>query len=103
MHRVSLAALLLLACDPTVAPTLGAVLSRVDVPRLLECAKETGEVRAKCLGAEAASTALDVACDHAAKLAEQATAAGTEDPKLARELDDALTEVGREIEATRRE
>lgn len=87
-------------CDPA-RPTLGAVLSRVDVPRILECAELAGIERAECLGAEALTTGLDVACDHAAELAKKATAAQGSDPELAGELDKALGEVAREVEATR--
>lgn len=97
-HHVLLA-LLLLACDPV--PTLGAVLSRVDVPRVIECAKLAGIERAECLGAEALTTGLDVACDRAAELAKKATDAQAADPKLAGELDKALGDVAREVEATR--
>lgn len=63
------------ACDPgstSKPPTLDDVLGRVDVPRVLECAAKAGIERAKCLGVEALSVALDVATDRAADAIERA-------------------------------
>lgn len=93
-----------------VAPTLGAIIGRVDVPRLLECASRSGMDRARCLGASVLTTALDVAVDKAAELAERAKdaankGAGADDmtdrerEELAVSLDKALEDVGREVAA----
>lgn len=96
--RHALSALLLLAaCDP--APTLGAVLARTDVPRILDCAKLSGLERAECLGAEALTTGLDVACERAAAIAEKAAGAPAGDRRLGAELDQALADVAREVDA----
>lgn len=100
----------LLACDTarTAVPTLGEVVGRVDVPRLLQCAIKSGPERARCLGASVLTTALDLAVDKAADLAEAAQnalhpEAGAEvseadQARLARELDAALADVAAEIE-----
>jgi hypothetical protein len=101
-----------MACTPaqraTVGPSLGEVVRRVDVGRLLECAGRSGWERARCLGAAVLSPALDLAVDRAAGLAERAQQAMTPgagaddvDPDaLAAELDAALADVAREIAAT---
>jgi hypothetical protein len=112
-----LAALLLLSVVLTacvgagsVVPTLGAIIGRVDVPRLLECASRSGMDRARCLGASVLTTALDVAVDKAADLAERAKdaankGAGADDmtdaerSELALDLDQALDKVGVEVAA----
>lgn len=101
-----------LGCDPgaggSVVPTLGQVVGRVDVGRLIECASMSGMDRARCLGASLLTTALNVAVDKAADLAERAKSAvnagaGADDMtdeernRLAVELDAALDEVGLEI------
>lgn len=104
--------LVLTACAAltAAAPTLGAIIGRVDVPRLLECAAKSGNDRARCLGASALTTALDVAVDKAADLAERAKdaankGAGADDmtdrerDQLALELDRALDQVGVEVAA----
>lgn len=112
-RKLALSALvvLALACDgggSSVAPTLGEVVGRVDVPRLLACAAEQGSARARCLGASLLTSALNLAVDKAAGLAERAmeaanAGAGADDMTdaqrldLARNLDAALEEVGREI------
>ncbi len=103
------------ACHPTarsLAPTLGEIVSRVDVPRLLECAAMAGAERARCLGASAATTALDLAVDKAVDAAERARdaladkgGAGSEltpadSVLLSDELDAALDELARQIAAT---
>lgn len=116
IHPASIPLLLTMAaalgCDPgaggSVAPTLGQVVGRVDVGRLLECAAMSGSERARCLGASLLTTALNVAVDKAAELAERAkdavnAGAGADDMtdaernRLAAELDAALNEVGLEI------
>lgn len=102
------AALIMAGCQPmpaSVAPTLGEVVSRVDVGRLLGCASQRGLERARCLGAAMLTPALDVAVERAAELAERASQALTPgagaddvDPEaLAVELDAALVDVAREI------
>lgn len=104
--------LVLTACAAltAAAPTLGAIIGRVDVPRLLECAAKSGNDRARCLGASVLTTALDVAVDKAADLAERAKdaankGAGADDmtdrerDQLALELDKALDQVGVEVAA----
>lgn len=98
---------LLTACHPSpaarsLAPSLGDVLQRVDVGRVLECAGRPD--RWRCLGAEAASMALDLAADRAeaaARAAQDAMsgagAADVDEDDLAVELDAALVELGRQI------
>lgn len=110
---VQFAAISSVACHPKPprAPSLGEVVSRVDVPRLLECAAMRGADRARCLGASLATSALDLAVDRAAELAEQAKdaiadkgGAGASDTtpservNLAADLDDALAEVARQVD-----
>lgn len=102
---------LLVGCPgaASVVPTLGAIVGRVDVPRLLECAAMRGSERARCLGASVLTTALDVAVDKAAALADRARdvldgGAGAEvdenaKQQLAVDLDKALADVGREVAA----
>lgn len=114
LHAVALLALALApisACDgggASVVPTLGAVVGRVDVPRLLECAAKSGRERALCLGASVLTTALDVAVDKAAEIAERArdavnAGAGADDmtdeqrQALAADLEAALQDVGQEV------
>jgi hypothetical protein len=109
MPRSPLLFLALLACTPSsssAVPTLGEVVGRVDVPRLLECAAMSGGARAKCLGASILTSALDLAVDKAADLAEAARdalnpEAGAEvsdadRAKIAADLDAALEQVARE-------
>lgn len=108
MRRFPLALVALLACvpPPSTVPTLGEVVGRVDVPRLLECAAMSGLDRARCLGASALTTALDLAVDKAADLAEAAIGAlnpeaGAEvspgdQERIAKDLDAALADVARE-------
>lgn len=110
MRPLPLLLLPLLACIPahSAVPTLGEVVGRVDVPRLLECAVMRGADRARCLGASVLTTALDLAVDKAADLAEQARdamnpgagAEVSEDDKaaLARQLDAALADVAVQID-----
>lgn len=102
------------ACEraPANAPNLDAVLSRVDVPRLLDCAKSLPDYKAAaiCLGAEAATQGLQVALDQALVLAERARAASgqagaadlsdEERAAIGRDLDAALDRLGAEIDAT---
>lgn len=100
---------LLVGCPgaASVVPTLGAIVGRVDVPRLLECAAMRGSERARCLGASVLTTALDVAVDKAAALADRARdvidgGAGAEvdenaKQQLAVDLDKALADVGAEV------
>lgn len=113
MRRIAPMLALLLSCTPTGAtrrPSLGEVLGRVDVPRLLKCAAKSGSDRARCLGAAAATTALDRAVDRAAELAERAREIGNqqagasdstdgEREAIAADLDDALEAVAREVAA----
>ncbi len=114
MKRAALLALALVACVPgsSVAPTLGAVLSRVDVPRLIQCGISLPDygAAARCLGAQALTQGLKIALDRAMGLAEQArNAAGpagaadttpADRAKLAANLDDALEALALEIDAT---
>lgn len=92
-------------------PTLAAVVSRVDVPRLLECAS-AGEPKAvaRCLGARALTEGLRIALDRATSLAEDAELASTKGAgaadmtdadraQLALELDQALDTLAVEIAA----
>lgn len=94
----------LVSCTPATsaaraaAPTLSEVLHRVDVGRVLECAGRPD--RWACLGAEAASTAIDLAADKAeaaARAAQDAmSGAGADDideTEVAAELDAALAEL----------
>lgn len=93
-------------------PTLQAVVSRVDVPRLLECAS-AGEPKdvARCLGARALTEGLRIALERATSLAEDAQLASTKGTgaadmtdadraALAAELDEALDTLAVEIAAT---
>lgn len=96
------------------APTLGEVLYRVDVPRLLECRDAGGgdpKRIAACLGAEALTQGLQIALDKAIEKAEEARAsahpgAGAADlteldrDRLALELDRALDELAAQIAHT---
>lgn len=109
MTRLALPLLALLACTPatqSAVPTLGEVVGRVDVPRLLQCAAKSGMDRARCLGASVLTSALDLAVDKAADLAETAISAlnpeaGAEvspgdQERIAAQLDAALADVARE-------
>jgi hypothetical protein len=103
----------LAACQPppTLPPTLGAVMSRVDVPRLLDCARSLPDYSsaAACLGARLLTVGLKAAIDRAtglAQKAEQATApAGaddmtdTEKRELATDLDAAMGQLAIELDA----
>lgn len=107
-------ALLTFGCTAasSVVPTLGAVLSRVDVPRLVACGKHLPDygAAAKCLGAEAATQGLRLALDKALELAEDAQLASgptgaddyTDDEReaLGADLDQALDALAVEIDAT---
>lgn len=96
----------------TSRPGLGAVLSRVDVPRLLACSSNLPDYKAvaKCLGAEALTQGLRAAIDYAVPLAERAQEAagpaGADDmtdaqrDELGGELDRALGALAVEIHAT---
>jgi hypothetical protein len=99
------------ALDSPAGRTLEAVVSRVDMSRLIECA-ELGptEAAARCLGARVLTEGLRVAVEHASELAEQAERAssphaGAADidaegkAQLAAELDAALYAVGVEVAA----
>lgn len=91
----------LTACHPTpatVRPTLAEVVSRVDVGRVLACAGRPD--RWRCLGAAAASTALDLAADRAeaaARAAQDAlSGAGADDvdeDALAADLELAMSQL----------
>lgn len=83
-------------------PTLGEVVQRIDVGRVLACAGQPD--RWRCLGAEAASAALELAADKAeaaARAAQDAlSGAGADDvdeDALAAELDAALLELGQQV------
>lgn len=106
------------ACVPTassVRPGLNAIVSRVDVPTLLECGRMLPDYKAaaRCLGAEALTQGLRIALDQAHALAERAVeAAGpsgaddmsdTERDELAADLDEALDRLAVEIDATHAE
>ena len=114
---LSVALLSVAACSPSgdppsVPPALGAVLSRVDVPRLLDCSKRLPDYvgAAKCLGAEAATQGLKLALDKAVELADRAVLAsgpaGADDmtdaerSDLGVKLDGALDVLAAEIDAT---
>lgn len=94
-----------LACEPTPAtrhPALGEVVSRVDFRRVLECAGRPD--RWACLGATAASAALDLAADRAeaaARAAQQAlSGAGADDvdeDAVALELEAALADLNLQL------
>lgn len=103
-----------LGCHPSRPPhhSLGALISRVDVPRLLLCRKHLPDYKAaaKCLGAEAATQGLQMALDKAVKLTDRALEAsgptGADDmtdaerSDLAGELDEAMLKLAAEIDAT---
>lgn len=110
MQRMCVLALVVgLTGCASILPTLGAIVSRVDVPRLLQCAPLPRDERARCLGATAATAALDEAVERATDLADRARdvldgGAGAEvdekaKAKLAADLDDALARVGAEVAA----
>lgn len=103
------------ACFPTAAtraPSLGEIVGRVDVRRVVECARQpTPADAARCLGAQVMTTGLQLALDRAAELAGDAIAAvnpgagaadGDEtDPRLAADLDQALAALQLELDAAR--
>lgn len=102
--------LALVACVPTQAtrpPTLGEIVGKVDVRRVVECARQPSPLEAaRCLGAQAMTTGLQLALDRAAELAGDAIAAvgpagagdvEADDPELAADLDQALVALQREI------
>jgi len=109
----ALALLAPIGCSPggSVTPSLGAVLSRVDVPRLLACGEHLPDYKAAavCLGAQALTQGLRLALDKAMGLAEQAQnaagPAGAADTTpedraaIATELDEALADLAVEIDA----
>lgn len=93
-----------------VLPTLGAVLSRIDIPTVIRCAQRpTMQERAICLGLQVGSAAVDEALLHAADLAEKAREAagpaGADDmtdaqrQRLAVDLDAALRDLEAQIAA----
>jgi len=110
--------LLAMGCEPACASgqltpgakrTLGEVVSRVDVARLLQCGG-AGDATAiaKCLGARVLTEGLEEAIFRAQSLAEQAEQAGNEAAgaddmtveqknALAVDLDNALDQLGHEI------
>lgn len=94
-------------------PALGAVMSRVDVPTVIECFRQpTAKAKAICLGVEVLTPGVEVALEKAARKAEEARdaagPAGADDMTdaqrraLAAELDAALDELGAEIDAANR-
>lgn len=101
---------MLTACEPgpvarSVTPSLQDVVGRVDVGRVLACAGRPD--RWRCLGAEAASIAIDIAADKAeaaARAAQDALsgagAADVDEDELAAELDAALLDLGAAIQQT---
>ena len=104
--------LVLAACTPTGAtrpPSLGEIVNKVDVRRVLQCASEpTAIAKARCLGAQAMTTGLELALERAAELAGNAIQAMSpagagdveaDDPTLAADLDSALANLQREIGA----
>ncbi len=110
-----LLALLLPACAPGCAalpgysaPSLGAVVARVDVGKAIACAAEpTPEARAKCLGVSLLTDALGLALDEAGRAGKAAllaaSGAGADDLSesdrrdLAQAADEALINLGFEI------
>lgn len=110
-HAAAVIALALAASGCAhVLPTLGAVMSRVDVPTVLQCFNQpTPKAKAICLGLEVLTPGVDAALEHAARKAEQAReAAGpagaadytdAQKRQLARELDLALEDLAVEIHA----
>ena len=123
MHRLLPLILLICACDVSGCaalpsgnrPSLEAVISRVDVPRLLECAGAGSGVEiAKCLGARAMTEGLRIAVEEATRLAEDAELASakgsgaaaytaSQRQSLAVERAQALDAVASEIAATNSE
>lgn len=92
-------------------PALGALLSRLDVGRVIACAQmATPEAKARCVGAQAMTAGLDAALSDAARLGELAIdkanrGAGAEispaeSRAIARDLDRALNALAAEIDAT---
>ncbi len=92
-------------------PALGSLISRVDVGRVIQCAKQpTAKDKARCLGAEAMTVGLGTALDEAARLSmlamEKANAgAGAEVSDrearaIERDLRKALNVLADEIDAT---
>jgi thiazole synthase ThiGH ThiG subunit len=115
MRQLLALALSLAACSPagsSTSPNLGAVLSRVDVPSLIECGLQLPDyaAAARCLGAQALTQGLKLAIDSAHDLAERAQEAagptGADDmtdaerAALAADLDAALGRLAIEIDAT---
>jgi hypothetical protein len=105
--------LFLVSCAALEGLSLGSVMSRVDIPRLLDCAKvlPDGAAAARCLGARALTNGLQIALDEALRLAEQAKDAGADgagaddmsphdEQRLAAELDASLDRLASEIAAT---
>lgn len=107
------------ACDPgsggSSPPSLGAVMSRVDVPRLLECGDHLPDYKeaAKCLGARALTQGLKIALDAAMSAATRAMGASgpagaadvseEEQAKIAADLDAELQRLAVEIDRTHAE
>lgn len=90
------------------APTLGEVVGRIDVRRVIDCAQRpTAADKARCLGAEAMTAGLQLALDRAAELGQAAIAAvggaGAEldEDSLAAELDEALATLAVEVAAAK--
>lgn len=91
------------------AQSLASVMSRVDVPRLLDCARfGVTKEAAKCLGARALTEGLEEAIHQATTLAESAQSAGNpqagagdmnadQEAVLAADLDAALDRLALEI------
>lgn len=79
-------------------PSLGSVLERVDVDRVLQCAAMADPAdRAACLGLEAVDKAVDLALSQCDSLAKEAKADDPARPDLASDLDQALDELGSSI------
>lgn len=92
-------------------PGLHAILGRVDVPRLLDCAQNLPDYKAaaQCLGAEALTQGLRIAMDRALQAAERAREAGhgggaelspEDEQAIAADLDTSLDLLGEEIAKT---
>lgn len=92
-------------------PGLHAILGRVDVPRLLDCAQNLPDYKAaaQCLGAEALTQGVQIAMDRALQAAERAREAGhgggaelsaEDEQAIAVELDHALDDLGVAIAET---
>ena len=102
--------LLLTGCAGFGGPGLESVVSRIDIGKAIQCAKQpTPGDKARCLGAQALTVGLGAALDQAAfwgvRAIKAASGAGADDlsdrdrRKIAREADAALANLGAELAA----